>query len=46
MHTREGIQFTFHNAEVIHVETINLGHGFHFINIADGTDDVVFVGGE
>jgi hypothetical protein len=46
MNTREGIQFAFHDMKVLHVEIVNFGNGFHFINIADGTDDMVLIGGE
>ncbi len=46
MHTRERVQLAFHNVKVIHVEAIDLGYRLHLIDIPDGTDHVILVGGE
>ena len=46
MNARERVKFKIHNVKVIHVETIDLSHGFHFIDVADGPDHVVFVTGK
>ena len=46
MYTGKGVELAFHNVEVVHVEPIDFGHGLHLVNVADGSNDVVFVGGE
>lgn len=46
MHARKRIQLAFHDVKVIHVKIVNLSHGLHLIYIADGSDDVIFVGGK
>ena len=46
VHTREGIQFAFNNVKVVHIEVVEFGDGFHFINIADGPDNMILIGSE
>lgn len=46
MDAGKGIQFAFHNVKVVHVEIVKFGNGFHFVNITDGPDNMVLVGGE
>ena len=46
VNTSKRIQFAFHNVKVVHVEIVNFGNSFHFINIADGSDNMVLIGGE
>ena len=42
----EGVQFAVHGGESIEGPVVNLGHGIHLVNVADGTDDVIAVGGQ
>lgn len=40
----ERVEFTFHGSKVVQVKTIDFGNRFHLVEIADGSDDVVFAG--
>ena len=42
----EGVQFAVHGGESIEGPVVNLGHGIHLVNVADGTDDVIAIGGQ
>ena len=46
MNTGERIQFALHNVKVVHIKIVNFSNGFHFINIADGSNNMVLIGGK
>jgi hypothetical protein len=41
MNRLKGIEFAMHGREIVHVKTIELGHGLHFIQITNRTHNVV-----
>mmetsp|Transcript_24797 Transcript_24797/g.52848 ORF Transcript_24797/g.52848 Transcript_24797/m.52848 type:complete len:268 (-) Transcript_24797:87-890(-) len=46
MNAGEGIELAVHDVKVIHVETIDLGHGLHLVHVTYGPNHEVFIGGE
>jgi len=42
----EGVEFAVHGGEPIERPVVNLGHGIHLVNVADGADDVIAVGSQ
>ena len=45
-HRIEGVELAVHGGESIERPVVNLGHGIHLVNITNGTNDVITVGGQ
>ena len=45
-HRIEGVELAVHGGESIERPVVNLGHGIHFVNVTNGTDDVIAIGSQ